>query len=658
MNEGARPAGPGAGTPATPRRGLQALALVAIVLLCVAAVASALQAHQRQRLRALQSMASASAHDLGSWFGRHLQDGQTYRTSKVYAELYRRWQKNGDPTLTERLTELLQIKAWRDVSLYDARGTLLWSSARGDVAAALGADGLRAAHADHVVFEPPTVDAGGELTLAMDTPLELHADTGRPLLRVRWSASQAMDEALAWTSATATPAQVVFLVPNAGGWTAYTLGVHGTAERGVAQREALASGLPPDLSALPVARGVDERGAAYTAVLQPVPGTAWWLMVKNGDRDDLLAALRESAWIVLASLLGTAIVLALQRLRRRDEALARAAQQRRQHEAQSRTLQLLDAVMDSAGIVVVAQDLEGRLLTCSAEATRLAGLRSSPLPGTPLSELPPCGWLMFPEGADPQPLGSDECWHTRVGPRTYGVVRGQLRDARGVVCGRYLVARDVTAQREGALALQRSEQQLALALHGAGIGLWDWHVPSGAVDFNHRWADMLGYRLDEVDRHVDTWKALVHPDDWEHVREVLESHLEGRTPSYRCEHRLRHRDGRWVWVIDAGRVVERDADGRPLRAVGIHLDISDRRAAQLALEQSRTELERRVDERTEALAEATRRAETASQAKSAFLANMSHEIRTPLNAIIGLSHLMGDTPGDARQADRIAKVER
>lgn len=143
--------------------------------------------------------------------------------------------------------------------------------------------------------------------------------------------------------------------------------------------------------------------------------------------------------------------------------------------------------------------------------------------------------------------------------------------------------------------LRDSEARMALALAGAGLGLWDWRVATGEVTFDERWAGMLGHALEEIEPRVSSWEERVHPDDWPTIRAALQPHLDGATPFYQCEHRMRHRDGHWVWILDAGRVIERDGEGRPLRAVGIHQDISDRKHAEL-------ELAREAEERRELLA--------------------------------------------------------
>lgn len=125
--------------------------------------------------------------------------------------------------------------------------------------------------------------------------------------------------------------------------------------------------------------------------------------------------------------------------------------------------------------------------------------------------------------------------------------------------------------------LAQSQQRTELALTGGDLGLWDWYVPSGAMTVNERWASMLGYRVTDIETHISAWSKLVHPDDWSVMQTALEAHLQGETPTYEFEHRMRHRDNRWIWVLDRGKVVERDADGQALWVVGTYMDISERK---------------------------------------------------------------------------------
>lgn len=118
---------------------------------------------------------------------------------------------------------------------------------------------------------------------------------------------------------------------------------------------------------------------------------------------------------------------------------------------------------------------------------------------------------------------------------------------------------------------------LRALMDAAEEGIWDWNVASGDVYFSDRWLSMLGYRRGEIEPHVRSWALLVHPDDLPLVNQVLQRHLAGEIPLYETEHRVRTRNGDWKWILDRGRVVERAPDGAPLRAVGVHLDLSDRR---------------------------------------------------------------------------------
>jgi two-component system cell cycle sensor histidine kinase/response regulator CckA len=150
---------------------------------------------------------------------------------------------------------------------------------------------------------------------------------------------------------------------------------------------------------------------------------------------------------------------------------------------------------------------------------------------------------------------------------------------------------DITERKQAEAAIRESRERLEFVLRGAELGSWDWDIPSGAVHFDDRWAQMLGYDLEEIEPHVRSWERLVHPDDMPKVREVLDAHLEGKTAFYEVENRLRHKSGTWVWVLDKGKVITRDADGKALRAAGTHLDITYRKQAEEALRVSQIFLE-------------------------------------------------------------------
>ncbi|MEQ8844168.1 MAG: PAS domain S-box protein [Phycisphaerales bacterium] len=130
---------------------------------------------------------------------------------------------------------------------------------------------------------------------------------------------------------------------------------------------------------------------------------------------------------------------------------------------------------------------------------------------------------------------------------------------------------------------QESRERLELALAGTGLGVWDWDRRKGRVYVDERWAEMLGYDPDEVNRDIEDRDNLIHPEDIAESHRALNAHLNGRTPYYESEYRMRSRSGEWRWILDRGKVMDRDENGRAVRITGTHLDISDRRESQRQL---------------------------------------------------------------------------
>jgi PAS domain S-box-containing protein len=131
-----------------------------------------------------------------------------------------------------------------------------------------------------------------------------------------------------------------------------------------------------------------------------------------------------------------------------------------------------------------------------------------------------------------------------------------------------------------------SERRLRGIIEGTRIGTWEWNVQSGETVFNERWAEIVGYTLDELaPANIDTWTNLAHPDDLKVSAELLEQHFAGNLDYYDCQCRMRHKDGHWVWVHDRGRVVSWAEDGKPLLMAGTHADITEQKRAQSALQE-------------------------------------------------------------------------
>lgn len=248
----------------------------------------------------------------------------------------------------------------------------------------------------------------------------------------------------------------------------------------------------------------------------------------------------------------------------------------------------------SSGVALT--DAEGRITSASPDLLALLGRPAHVVVGGFVTDLVSPPDVPALAGAYRRALDGDRSTPCRLhlvesgdGTRVVEARVFVARDAEGRVRSVALTLEPWTEEespdpRDGAFREQAA--RLGTIIDGAQLGTWEWHIPSGSISFNERWAGILGYGLDEIAPNLASWERLVHPDDLDEVMAVLSDHLEGRTPLYRTEHRLRHKQGHDVWVLDMGRVLEWDDDGRPVRAAGIHLDVTERVLALAAARES------------------------------------------------------------------------
>jgi len=167
---------------------------------------------------------------------------------------------------------------------------------------------------------------------------------------------------------------------------------------------------------------------------------------------------------------------------------------------------------------------------------------------------------------------------------------------------RLAALQNITEQKRIEDELRRSEEKLDLALKGGELGLWDWMIQTGEIEVNDRYAQMLGYQRQELaPTTFDSNQKRFHPDDLKRSNELLELYLSGKIDHFECETRIRHKDGRWVWILDKGSISARDENGRPIRMSGTHLDITERKMAEDALKLSETKYRSLVDNVAEAI---------------------------------------------------------
>jgi PAS domain S-box-containing protein len=196
-------------------------------------------------------------------------------------------------------------------------------------------------------------------------------------------------------------------------------------------------------------------------------------------------------------------------------------------------------------------------------------------------------------------------------------------------------------RKQAEVALQKSEERLQLALEASGDGLWDWNIATQAIYLSPHYLEMLDYEANELPGNCETWDKLIHPDDKSWVLETLNAHLQDSSVQYAFDYRLQTKSGEWKWIANYGKVVTYDEHGHPLRMIGTHKDITDRKQFELELQRAKEA------------------AEVANQAKSIFLANMSHELRTPLNVILGFTQVMHhDSTLSLEQQEHIQIIHR
>ena len=142
----------------------------------------------------------------------------------------------------------------------------------------------------------------------------------------------------------------------------------------------------------------------------------------------------------------------------------------------------------------------------------------------------------------------------------------------------------------------KQNSKLSSIIHNANLGIWEWNIQTGETIFNEKWAEIVGYTIEELSPiSIDTWEKLSHPDDLKESNKKLNAHFEGKNSQYQCEARMRHKNGQWIWVLDTGKVTKWTDDGKPMLMSGIHQDITERKQAESQLYQ-KLEIEKLLSE--------------------------------------------------------------
>ncbi len=139
---------------------------------------------------------------------------------------------------------------------------------------------------------------------------------------------------------------------------------------------------------------------------------------------------------------------------------------------------------------------------------------------------------------------------------------------------------DITGRVQAEAELRERDAVWKLALESSGDGVWDWHIQEGVELYSRRCKEIYGYAEHEILDYPDEFDRRTHPDDMAQMNRDRQAHFDGITPTYANEHRVHCKDGSWKWILTRGMVIARDAQGRPLRMVGTHTDITQRKEAE------------------------------------------------------------------------------
>lgn len=159
-------------------------------------------------------------------------------------------------------------------------------------------------------------------------------------------------------------------------------------------------------------------------------------------------------------------------------------------------------------------------------------------------------------------------------------------DVEYVVCS----GEDITDYRKAEESLRRSKKRLDLAMEATSDALWDWNLRTNKTYFNPCFYTMLGYEPYELPQNFDTWEGLIHPGDKKNIINTVQENAKNKIGSFEVEYRLHTKQGGWRWIMARGKVADRDESGTPVRMVGTHVDITERKLNEEALRISEANL--------------------------------------------------------------------
>ncbi|MBT0663659.1 PAS domain S-box protein [Geobacter pelophilus] len=259
---------------------------------------------------------------------------------------------------------------------------------------------------------------------------------------------------------------------------------------------------------------------------------------------------------------------------------------------------MLEQILDTASVAIFLVDLKGKIIHANKQMAEMFACSITDLYGMEYVDLVHpservIGRKRMLDLLESKVQSVDlERYYLRMdGKEFWGHLSGRrFYDIQGNELGLIGVIADINERKVAEEALKKSENQLSMVLQGSQLGFWDWNIISGEVKRNSRWAEMIGFTLEEIEFTVGNWDTLIHEDDRALAWQSINDHLAGITPMHAVEYRMRCKDGQWKWIRDRAMVVEYSLDGQPTRMCGTHEDITQQKMA----EEERNNLEKQL----------------------------------------------------------------
>jgi len=161
----------------------------------------------------------------------------------------------------------------------------------------------------------------------------------------------------------------------------------------------------------------------------------------------------------------------------------------------------------------------------------------------------------------------------------------------------YGTHQEITERKRAEAELGAQRQKLDNIIQGTNLGTWEWNVQTGEVVINERWAEIIGYTLEELTPvSSNIWRSGVHPDDLSNSDDILQKHFNGDLDYYNAELRMRHKQGNWIWIRSLGKVSTWTEDGKPLLMYGTHQEITERKRTEEELRKANETLQSQLQE--------------------------------------------------------------